>query len=120
MINVPLLQETLAHIEANPSEWYQKQYRCGTGMCFAGWAVHLAGGEWYAGPESTYASELIAEPDEPNSFTLSDSGALVVHAEDRATRLLGLTDEQSATLFYEDNTLADLRRIVADLAKEAA
>jgi hypothetical protein len=120
MINVPLLKQTLAHIEANPEDWYQRTWRCKSGMCFAGWAADLAGGEWYAGPEDTYAHELIAEPDEPNSFTLSHSGALVVHAEDRATRLLGLTDEQSATLFYEDNTLADLRRIVADLTKEAS
>ncbi|WP_286990323.1 hypothetical protein [Thermomonospora sp. CIF 1] len=35
----------------------------------------------------------------------------------RATLALGLTDEQAAVLFAPDNTLADLRRIVADLVE---
>lgn len=34
---------TLRQIIANPGEWNQKEWVCGTGCCFAGWAVRVQG-----------------------------------------------------------------------------
>ncbi|MGP4093024.1 hypothetical protein [Nonomuraea sp. KM90] len=121
-INAQLLKQTLAHIEANPSEWDQKQYRCGTGLCFAGWAVQLAGGRWYSdNADAALGEALIAEPGEARSFAPeSDSSVRLVHAEFRAEQVLGLSDDQAGRLFYAGNTLPDLRLIVAELCEEAA
>lgn len=125
MINVPLLTQTLAHIEANPSEWDQTWYRCDTGMCFAGWAAQLAGGKWHTSDPDLFDdldSYLIAEPgDDPATTTLVDgSGVRVVFAPTRARRLLGLSSSQACELFASGNRLDDLRRIVARLVEEAA
>lgn len=119
MINVALLKQTLAHIEANPGEWHQPRYRCGSGLCFAGWAVQLAGGQWYTTADEVLSDLLLAEPDEPGSYELAESDVCVVSADNRAERLLGLTEVQANRLFHEDNTRADLRLIVAELCQEA-
>lgn len=115
-INVTLLDQTLAHIEAHPGEWNQDFWRCGTGMCFAGWACQLAGGQWaHLDPDNEdLADYLHAEPGDealPNEL---------ITAQERATRILGLTNHQAATLFAGSNTLGDLRRIVAEIKNKAA
>lgn len=122
MINVTLLKQTLAHIEANPSEWKQTRYRCGSGLCFAGWAVQLAGGRWFSDPDATLSEALIAEPDDLTSgtFPAPDGSQRLVWVGNRAERVLGLSDDQSSDLFYAANTLDDLRIIVSELCGEAA
>ena len=44
-INAPLLRQVLKQIETHPETWYQAEYRCESGMCFAGWACELTGGQ---------------------------------------------------------------------------
>lgn len=111
--NVRLLRATLAHIEANPDQLNSEWYRYTTGKCFGGHAIELAGGRWVVDdPEEPLGEFLHPEPD--------DDPAAVLHMvpdDYRAARVLGLTDEQAAVLFAPDNTLADLRRIVADLVE---
>lgn len=108
-INIELLDQTMAHIEAHPREWHQRHWRCGTGMCFAGHAATLAGGQWVTGPDD-FMSEYLA----------GDSVGDVEWAPVRAARLLGLDEDQSDYLFAGSNTIEDLRRIVAELKAEAA
>lgn len=108
-INVELLDRTLAHIEANPERWDQAVYRCATGMCFAGWACTLAGGLWISDDDEV----LVAEPGEWPTHQWD--GEVVATARVRATRILGLDDAQASDLFSADNTIEDLRRIVAEL-----
>lgn len=117
-INVPLLQQTLGYIEAHPQTWEQRTYRCGTGMCFAGWASELAGGKWLTSdPDDDYAEYLLAEPGEP--FAQERQGTLTVSVESRARRVLGLDEEQADDLFYGYNNRDDMRSIVAGLCAEA-
>lgn len=111
MPNVKLLRTTLAHIEAEPEKWDQKDWRCGTGMCFAGWAATLAGGKWAYGPDETGRDMLAAEPeDDELSRRLG-----TIQAADRAQRLLGLNEWDADELFDGGNDLDDLRRIVESL-----
>jgi hypothetical protein len=118
--NVDLLRRTLAHIEANPADWNQATWRCGTGMCFAGWAVTLAGGQWYEDkPTSLYRDELIAEPDDADDFLNRRIGARTIHVDDRAKRVLGLEEGQAEVLFDGGNDLHDLRHIVTSLCEGA-
>lgn len=44
--NVVLMREVLTHIEEHPQGWTQSNWRCETGMCFAGWTAVIAGAEW--------------------------------------------------------------------------
>ena len=112
MPNKPLLQATLAHIETLPKmvepylwsdgdHWAQDMWReeildnrgevCGTAQCFAGWACTLAGSDAHGPTQISVAAQ----------------------------ELLGLYDEQAADLFAFDNTIDDLRRIVAELTDPA-
>lgn len=118
--NIPLLRQTLAHIESHPQEWVQDSYRCQTGMCFAGWAVTLDGGQWYSpDPTSTYGDGLVARPDDPavDVWPLGD-GTRAILASARAQRILGLDGYQAEDLFASYNTLDDIRQIVAELCEQ--
>lgn len=133
-INVGLLKETLAHIEANPQEWEQGAWRCKTGMCFAGHAAALAGGQWLF-PNAEELDEdglggdamvaMVPTPAEiADGYTQlyedeKRAPVEVIFAADRARRVLGLTSGERSRLFAGNNTLTDLRRIVAELCTEA-
>ena len=114
--NVPLLRKTLEHIEAHPEQWNQEFWRCGTGMCFAGTACDLDGGEWMA-DGSAHLARREGEQFQPDEWA---PGREVIHARFRARTVLGLTRHQAAALFCADNTLPDLRRIVGELCGEQA
>lgn len=119
-MNTALLRRTLAHIEANPAEWYQPNWRCGTGMCFAGWAVTLAGGKWLTRPGEF--GERFLEPtdgDPQQDISKMSDGRRGVHVQLRAVRILGLDEELADRLFCATNSLDDLREIVAELCGEA-
>lgn len=51
MVNTDLLERTMLHILDKPGEWLQSSWRCESGMCFAGWAATLAGGQWLLTPD---------------------------------------------------------------------
>lgn len=117
--NKRLLRKTLAYIEAHPEEWQQHTWRCTSGMCFAGTAVTVAGGEWGAQkPTAATYDMLVAETgDDPNHMRFM-KGRLLIGVRDRATRLLGLTDRQAEQLFAFNNTLPTLRRMVGRLTSD--
>lgn len=115
--NAVLLKRTLAHIEAHKDEWDQDVYRCGTGMCFAGWACQLAGGRWAFPADSERPQYLHAvQGDEPEAVHFI-GGHRVIRAHVRARRILGLSHTQAYCLFDEDNDLRALRRMVTDLCE---
>lgn len=120
--NVPLLRKTLEHIEHHPKEWNQAEWRCGSGMCFAGWACTFDGGQWAfdaANPGVQGVQDLLIAEPEDAAFAWTVADRSVVHTEERAIRVLGLTDDQADALFAGSNTLDDLRRMVAGLCGEA-
>ncbi len=98
-----------------PSEWEQSFWAvnydtlgkpapspdCGTACCLAGKTVARAGGVFLIRPEvgSTWEAEM--------------PGGKSVAIEDEARTLLGLNDEQAEALFFEDNEIEDVRRIIA-------
>ena len=118
-INAPELRRVLAHIETHQDLWEQswwrsfinedEQGRCNTAYCFAGWKCELDGVTWAHGPEDGYEgdSDLIILP----------TG--MTNASTYAIDALGLTWEQAMQLFDSENTLDDLRRIVAKLCEQA-
>lgn len=98
--NVELLQETMQFINDHPEKHRQSSYfDCGTPLCFAGWAIVLAG---YTEEQAVtwpahWASELCA------------IGWF-------AANLLGLTGAEAWTLFNAGNTRQMLDLMVKDLA----
>lgn len=135
-VNVELLDRVMEQIEKEPDRWNQSYWlmdyprqratdddgsiiiNCETAFCFAGWAATLEGGKWMTG------GELLAEQADidwgTSVYTEHYHGRNLVSAFDRAARLLGLTDDQADELFYSNNTIADLRQIVARFKAEAA
>lgn len=110
-INVTLLRQVLAHIETNPEVWDQGEWRCDTGMCFAGWTGELAGGKWITEADSMFAPYMVVERDDHLDHVryLSEVG-YAVDVEERATRLLGLTEDQADDLFTSANYKLDMLR----------
>lgn len=139
--NVPLLNAVIEHIEANPNDWYQGDWRtlrtflrddqgipvplpaadCGTAMCFAGWAAQLSGAEYAypAGDGELHDDVIVSDGTdsvEAAHIVRTDEG--LVHVQDYATRALGIDEGQSNRLFHGANTLADLKRHVARIIEQ--
>jgi hypothetical protein len=106
-INITLLTRTLEYIEAHPLEWVQSDWTCGTAGCFAWHAAILDG----ARRDPAY---------EPDEWVVGPSTSETEHVSDYAEAALGLSGEQADQHFGEDNTLADLRRIVGELTGDAS
>lgn len=110
--NVRLLQATLAQIEAHPETWNQSipaRGDCGTTYCAAGWAVTLDGCRW---ADPTTLAMLRARRDDPPEH-ISPNG--LVACEDRAQRILRLSDREARRLFRAGADLDMLRSEVAYL-----
>lgn len=121
-----LLDAVIAQIEAHPETWSQSRYRCETGMCLAGWAAEMTGGQWLTGPASALAPLLLADDDDDpadtEDFPEDDepfSGVLAIESHIRAQRLIGLTEDQAERLFAGGNTLPDIKLIRAGLGVAA-
>lgn len=120
-VNVALLDQVMAHIEANPHDWEQGDYRCSTGMCFAGWAVELSGGTWVTDRDSRWRDQVFAEPDDEYSYASTlDGKTEVTDADYRAQRVLGIGGDEAGDLFYAGNTMDEIRRIVKEIKENAA
>lgn len=122
MVNVPLLEKVMAHIEAHPEEWNQDMWvtlpgsesailaklegrtYCGTAYCFAGHVVHMAGYDFH-------------DPEKGGHFVTVDGGARLT--SEVAACELGLDPEDATDLFWASNTLEDLQRHVKRLVKGA-
>ena len=121
--NVGLLSRVIAHIEANPEEWQQEDWRCETGMCVAGWAVQIDGGRWFhPSPDGTVLDALLhARPGEETAEWAECYGVTdaVVTAADRAQAVLGLTDAEADSLFCASNLLDDIYEAAKDILRRA-
>lgn len=102
--NAELAWRVLDHIDAHPENWDQRRWWCGTGGCFAGWTVQLAG-------------------EDPDEYLDPDSRP--VHVSTRAAQLLGFRsqynlddaaeealDSGDCELFSSYNNRENLGRIV--------
>lgn len=100
-INIPLLRKTLEHITSNPLEWNQHTWfglasdsPCGTAGCLAGHAAVFSGV-----PLRYQQRNGVSVP-----VCSMDGRELSIVARME----LGLTNIQTAGLFYSYNTLANL------------
>lgn len=90
-------------------------WSCGTGMCFAGWAVALGVGlDWdERAPGQPWSDPGVVGGVEGPRL----SGSSIAEA---ARQLLGITYSDAYKLFESDNTLDDLEHIVARLERKYA
>lgn len=103
--NAELAYRVLDHIDANPSEWDQTNWQCGSAACFAGWAVRLSGGVMENVDGKTW-SVIVSDG-------LGDLNGLDVDIA--ADLLLGiemLYADPDVDLYLETNTREDLDRLV--------
>jgi hypothetical protein len=111
-INWPVLDAAMAHIRAHPERHSQYAWRCETSMCLAGWVCELAGGQWAYPANSSESAVLLAAPEDETFWIFTDDGRDVIHAENRAARLLGCSDRTADGLFREAATLPELEQTV--------
>jgi len=104
-IDVKALRQTMDVVERAAQKrgangWFQPDYRCQTGMCFAGHGAAMSGGKWVSGPNAWNAAYM-RMPD-----------GLENHCSDLMIERWGLTEEEADYLFDGSNTLDDLRFMV--------
>ena len=126
-INIELAERVLDAIARHPERHNQYTWRspsetlpprCKTTMCIGGWAGFLEGGVWVSDdPENDFFGEFLPTPaDHPNIVHEYD-GLRWVPPEDRAQRVLNLTNDQANPLFYNcdnEEALAYLRELIAE------
>lgn len=137
--NKTLLRKTLKAVkkeaEKTDGAWYQSDWRistkrtaCGTAMCFAGWAAHLADVEWGAkDPNARWGQYVLITPEEVQAIeewnARKDNWYRIgveripgkgnaVHVQYFARLALGLDGEAGDALFSASNTLPVLQRRV--------
>jgi len=102
-MDVELAKLALKNIEAEPQKWNQADWRCSTGMCFAGHVVYAAGGRWVEEDWNRASYQNC------HTVVLPDGRTGVVSAI--AHELLG-TIHSDDSLFLATNTLDDLKRLI--------
>jgi len=134
--NVPLLIETLAHIQACPEEWTQGHWRCGTAACYAGRAALLNGAQWALEPgmhsafmpvgavRMNWDGQILAEENgslyhDDVTWVDEDGQRIYQHVAAYARRALGLPGWIASDLFQASNSLDDIERAVARLTSPA-
>lgn len=114
--NLDLIDRVLQQIDAEPERWNQGWWSgpssCGTAYCFGGWAVALSGGVWTG---DGYTDTLVPERGD-SAYPMAD----YTYVEERATRLLGLTQREADRLFDSMNSREDLQEIVDELRARTA
>ncbi len=120
-----LLDAVIEQITLHPETWKQYTYRCDTGMCVAGWAVELTGGRW-ASPAGDVDNDagsdyVLAEHDDHADVVFPTfDGLQVTTADERARRLLCLSEKQAEELFDSINRLPDILHFAERFKAEAA
>lgn len=112
--NAGLAYKVLAHIDANPKEWDQATWKCGTAYCFGGWSVVLAGGtvNYNDGNELRVVDgpdELLGVDVEEAAYRALNIDAAESWVNDFEHEKFGL---DTGWLFSGANTLTDLRGMV--------
>lgn len=89
-------------------------WSCGTGMCFAGWAVALS-----VGLDFEYM-KFVGEPTVVGGVNFAPDGYGWNEIGEAARQLLGINRYEADDLFLAENTLGDLEQKVADLEHKYA
>jgi hypothetical protein len=99
-----LIERTMRHIQDEPESWNQIQWIgesiCGTTACFAGRALMLSGSTAFEVTRMTHEYDYAED-------------AVMVRSE--AGRRLGLTTDETRTLFQGCNSRRELELMVKDL-----
>lgn len=114
------LAVTVYHfIKQTPEYHHQADYRCGSGMCFAGWAVSLDPQSTFLfGPKHSWADYVSSDSSQRGSIEVlnSPSGA-GMHLQQRAIALLELdvNEYEESALFAGSNTLLNIRAHIEEI-----
>lgn len=106
MINMPLIENALARIDADPNSWDQRTVAettdCGTTFCLAGWILNESGYHFNG-----------------RNFVSPDGEVLHGTSMATAANLTGLNENQELDLFINSigivNTPDDLRSLVKEV-----
>jgi hypothetical protein len=98
--------------DTDPNGWVQRTWRCGTGMCFAGWTVALAGGVFPYKATELFDISLSApryvEDVSAAAYVVRDADGYTYAVYDYAQYLLGLNGFETYGLFRGGNNLEDI------------
>ena len=99
MQNKDVADAVIGFIEAHPEVHNQLDWRCETGMCFAGWTAEINGEEWWNSIPVTgaYDNPVLASGE---------------HVSVWARKFYDVTDEEADMLFSATNTVDDIKYAV--------
>jgi hypothetical protein len=114
--NAELAYRVLDQIDAHPEQWDQSRWwrpspACGTGGCFAGWAVQLSGGHMER-DEFAYIVVKSGLGELDGRYVPVAAAALLGLPMDEAE---SEAEAENLPLFHESNDREDLGRLVAEI-----
>lgn len=128
--NMALLDTALGHIEANPQEWNQKHWRCGSAGCIAFHLAALSGAEWLMDTRFDFDLKVPAGGYAASCFCCESTGygfedvvtpdGRVLAVSQYAREVAGLSEADAFALFLGNNTLHQLGRMIERLREKAS
>jgi len=101
-----LAYATLDYIKSHPEEWEQTEWRCESGMCFAGHAAILGGAVW--------VKQNLNDTDWKSALFMIYKGK-VKTVDVLAAEFLEInTDPLRFDLFDSENTIEDIEKFLED------
>lgn len=107
--NEQLARNALKAIERSPEHWEQKAYRCGTGMCFAGFVAMEAGASWMTDYDENHVDAYELHVKTPDGEEMA--------IDYFAAEALGLNKEEAWDIFHPSNRLEDLKKKIDKYSK---
>lgn len=118
-INETLARRGIKYIRDHPEEHNQAYWRCDSGMCFAGIVCKMAGGRWYNKEPKGEKWDAYLLAVKADGAAIKEHGLFqLVGSEDRAIRLLGITEEQAEELFHPNLDVEGIEAALDSLLRE--
>jgi hypothetical protein len=110
-VNVELLDKTLNYVLDHPDEWEQSMWHCGSTGCFAYWACVLSGEPMEFVPGEIVSAERSRwlKCVEGDGVLYYKDGSELTSVAHRATRVLGLNENEAVHIFHCRGTRRDIR-----------
>lgn len=117
MVNIDLLEATMARVERNPHQhdqgsWFTTVDECGTTFCFAGHAAIEAGAQPPTAEQIRANGGWWVNPDDPVKPHLTVDMNTLMEVQDWSAAQLELTNGQRSALFLDAGTAYHLRVMV--------
>lgn len=126
--NYKLMRYIIQLIKLNPDHWDQKQWRCNTSFCFAGFVDFLAAcqkdpknvEDWllYLNHDGTSECTTLITTNYYRRIWKNHTDRGFMYLDSAASLFLGINEEAEKCLFKSTNSIKELEEVVEDIMRD--